>query len=309
MDTTPIRFEKAVFTLPLLFGSAMNHHGISKIQKHAEVKFNFKLPIDSYYGAPWGCLWNGGRPLVPHHDAVINDHTITYLESIDAHKYVTCTNYMAGNYLDDPVSNKIMELLSDGDGVIITDERLHTYIKKTYPKLKTKSSIVKVTKDQPNKRTVDYYNQLLDLYDYVVLHPDDNNELDVISQLNDLSRVEVLIDERCTRNCPVRDLHYDLNAQHNVPVKDQDANILDQEEELFGKLCPREKSIMQKNGKWKLDILVNTIDEIGDLYELGIHRFKTSGRGSPIHEIHAVNRFLDVAIEDEQIRITLEYFT
>jgi len=307
MDTTPIRFENATFTLPILFGSYVNNQGVSNIQKHAQTKFNFKLPIDSFYGAPWGMIWNGGRPL-HYQDSGINNHTIPYYKSIDAHRYITCTNYLAGDYLDDPTSNQALEMLLEGDGVIITDERLHKYIRKTYPKLKTKSSIVKVTKDQPNKRTVDYYNQLLDAYDYVVLHPDDNSKTDFISQIKDLSRIEVLIDERCTANCPVRDLHYDLNAHHNLPIEDRDSDILDQEEELFSKLCPREKSIMGKNGKWKLDILVNTKDEISVLYDLGIRKFKTSGRGAPMLELYAIKRFLDVAIKDEQTRNTLEYF-
>jgi len=302
-----IRFEKAVYTLPLLFGSSAHTYRVDKIQKFAQSKYNLKLPIDSFYGAPTNSLWNGGRP--PYYaDSMIDDGTKQYYENIDAHKYLTYTNYCAGDYLDDPVSNLSLELLSKDDGVVITDERLHQYIRKTYPKLKTKSSVVKVTKEQPIKRSVDYYNQLLDIYDYVVLHPDDNINLDLITQIKDLSRVEVLIDERCTRNCGVRDLHYNINAQRNLPIEDRDNSILEQEVDLWSKYCPREKSILMKNGKEKLDILVNTIDEIQDLYDIGIYKFKTSGRGSLLRESFALKKFLYVSIKDERTRTTLEYF-
>jgi hypothetical protein len=302
-----IRFKKAVFTLPILFGSAMYVDMISKIQKFAKSKYNLKLPIDSFYGAPTNSLWNGGRPPY-YNDSIVGNGTKQYYENIDAHKYLTYTNYCAGDYLDDPVSNLSLELLSKDDGVIITDERLHKYIRKTYPKLKTKASVVKVTREQPKKRTADYYNKLLDEYDYIILHPDDNINLDLITQIKDLSRVEVLIDERCTRNCTVRDLHYDLNAQFNIPIEDRDNSIMEQEVKLWTEYCPREKSIDLKNGKEKLDILINTIDELQDLYDMGIHRFKTSGRGSTLNESFAIKRFLNIFIKDERTRNTLEYF-
>ena len=301
------RFEKAVYTLPILFGSKMTTSRIGYIQKYSQSKYNLKLPIDSFYGAPPSSVWNGGRP--PHYVGAIEGlGTKQFYESIDAHKYLTYTNYLAGDYLDDPVSNLSLEMLSKDDGIIITDERLHRYIRKTYPFLKTKSSVVKVTKEQPKKRSADYYNQLLDVYDYIVLHPDDNTNLDLIAQIKDLSRVEVLIDERCTRDCPVRDLHYNINAQYNLPIKDRDKNIMDQESSLFNNMCPRKKAVVLKNGKEKLDILVNTTDELQDLYDMGIHRFKTSGRGPVIMELVAINRFFDIAIQDEQTRNTLKYF-
>jgi collagenase-like PrtC family protease len=306
-DTRIKRFEKAVYTLPILFGSMMHTDRVAKIQKFSQKKYNLKLPIDSFFGAPTNSLWNGGRP--PHYtEFIVGDWTKQYYENIDAHKYLTYTNYLAGDYLDDWISNLSLEMLSKDDGVIITDERLYKYIRKTYPKLKTKASVVKVSKEQPHERSADYYNQLLDRYDYILFHPDDNTNLDLIAQVKDLSRVEVLIDERCTRNCPIRDLHYNINAQRNLPVKDRDNSILEQEDNLWNNMCPREKSIFLKNGKEKLDILVNTIDEIQDLYDMGIHRFKTSGRGSALNESVALKKFLYVAIKDEQTRNTLEYF-
>ena len=302
-----IRFKKAVYTLPLLFGSLTHTDSVAKIQKYAQSKYNLKLPIDSFWGAPTNSLWNGGRP--PYYiDSTIGDWTKQYYKNIDAHKYLTYTNYLAGDYLNDSVSNLSLEMLSKDDGVIITDERLYKYIRKTYPKLKTKASVVKITKEQPNKRSADYYNQLLDRYDYILLHPDDNTSLDLIAQIKDLSRVEVLIDERCTRNCTVRDLHYNINAQLNLPVKDRDSSITKQQTALWTNMCPREKSVFLKNGKEKLDILVNTIDELQDLYDMGIHRFKTSGRGSALNESFAIRRFLHMAIKDERTRNTLEYF-
>ena len=76
-----IRFEKAVYTLPLLFGSATHTYRVDKIQKFAQSKYNLKLPIDSFYGAPTNSLWNGGRP--PYYaDSMIDDGTKQYYENI-----------------------------------------------------------------------------------------------------------------------------------------------------------------------------------------------------------------------------------
>ena len=303
-----IRFEKATFTLPLLFGSLNNKNLVAKLQKFAEKKYDLTLPIHSFYGAPTNALWNGGRP--PYYsDSIIDDSVSDYYDEIGANCYLTYTNHLAGDYLDDPVSNLSLEKLSGSDnGVIITDERLNSYVRKNFPHLKTKASVIKSTKEMPHERTTDYYNSLLDRYDFVVLHPDDNTNLDLIDSIKDKDRLEVLIDERCTKDCRVRDLHYDVNAQYNIPIENRDSDILNQEVTLWDKLCPREKSITLRNGKEKLDVLVNNNKEIQDLYDMGIYKYKTSGRGSQLREVFAIQKFLWVAIDDEDTRNTLEYF-
>jgi hypothetical protein len=99
-----------------------------------------------------------------------------------------------------------------------------------------------------------------------------------------------------------------VNAQYNIPLDTRDSNILSQEIDLWGKLCPREKTIVMKNGKEKLDVLINNNREIQDLYDMGIYKYKTSGRGNQLHESFAIKKFLYTAIDDEDMRNTLEYF-
>jgi hypothetical protein len=43
-------------------------------------------------------------------------------------------------------------------------------------------------------------------------------------------------------------------------------------------------------------------------YDIGIYKFKTSGRGSTLGESFALKKFLHVSIKDERTRNTLEYF-
>jgi hypothetical protein len=283
---------------------------VLKLQKYSKEKYSITLPITSLYGAPCGTVWNGGRP--PFYRAtIIDENVVEYYNSVHSDCYLTYSNHLAGNYLEDYIGNLSLEALeysSNTGGVIITDDRLLDHVLKSFPTLKTKSSIVKVTKDRPKVRDYKYYNSLLDRYDYIVLHPDDNKDTAILEGIKDISRVEVLIDERCTEKCTVRDIHYDINAQHNLPIEDRISDLESVEAKLWSTQCPRVKSINMIKGKEKYDVLINTVEEIQHLYNLGIRKFKTSGRGSVYNESFAIRRFLDVAVGDEKARNTLWYF-
>jgi len=309
-----MRYDDTVkFALPLLYGSADSDNIIPKMHQYLNNRAGITLPVSYFYGSPNTC-WNGGRPLT--YKTNVGEHTPDYFKHIHddckADIYFTYTNFNAGNHLNDYTGNQSLEYLSNlsngNDGVIIVDDRLLDYANKNFPNLKTKASVVKSSKEKPLIRTKNYYNSLLDRYDTVVLHPDDNLNYDLISSLNDVSRVEILIDERCTNKCPVRDLHYDINAALNS----EDPNVVQQAEEdsynLFTKLCPREKMIDDVKGKGKLDVLVNNNHELDQLVELGIKRFKTSGRGNAFKESYAIGKFLESAIIDEDLRNGLGYF-
>lgn len=56
-----LRFDKAKFTLPILFGSITSDEVMSQLTKFSSKKFNLDLPIHAYYGS-MNCVWNAGRP-------------------------------------------------------------------------------------------------------------------------------------------------------------------------------------------------------------------------------------------------------
>lgn len=297
-------------SLPILYGSVDSDKLIPKMQQYFWNRTQQKLPISYVYGSPNTC-WNGGRPL--SYLTNVGNHTPEYFSHVHndlgANIFLTYTNFMAGDYLDDPMGNRSLNYLSEvtggEDGVTLVDDRLLDHVRLNHPKLKTKASVIKVSKEKPTSRDSSYYNNLLDRYNTVMLHPDDNTNYDLINGIQDISRIEVLVDERCTKNCPVRDMHYDINAQYNV------GNISEADEKskhMFSKLCPREKMIDNVKGKGKLDILVNSIEEVDKLVSLGVRLFKTSGRGDAYKESFAIRRFLDVAVSDEDLRNAMGYF-
>ena len=87
-------------------------------------------------------------------------------------------------------------------GVYVSQDILASYIKKKYPRLIVRAASTRHV--DVEKRTVDYYESLLSLYDRVCLHPDDVFEPDIINHLNDKSRYEIVVNDRWKKQSSAR---------------------------------------------------------------------------------------------------------
>lgn len=305
---------EASYSLPILFGTEQSLNPLKSLKEISRLKFHHNLPIQNIYGSPSDAVWNGGRNL---ENAEIRrffegdvERYFRYVhELLDTNMFLTFSNHLAGDYLNDKVSNFVLDSLialkNKNSGVIISDDRLLDYIKGITDNITTKASILKSTVEKPLRRSVEYYNDLLARYDILCLHPDDNQNLELISKLDDVSRVEILVDERCTADCRVRDKHYIYLNESNVPHTKEDA--MAKESKLLQTQCLKNRYTNDPVKNFKSTLAVLKYGEIEQLYNIGIRKFKTSGRGDYIMESMAINKFLDMVVTDEDEKIELTY--
>ena len=106
--------------------------------------------------------------------------------------------------LSDPYSNFCLEVAHDAmNGVLVVSPLLEAYIREHYPLYKLNSSTCKEI------RSVEGLNEELKKdYDLVVLDYNMNNQFELLSQIEDKARCEVLVNSCCVPNCPRRGAHY-----------------------------------------------------------------------------------------------------
>lgn len=158
------------------------------------------------------CKWNGGRINLkaPYSDEVRD----TYLDlgwSIN----ITFSNPNIDT--SDPVGNFILEKMhQEGNGIILVSDDLRRYIKKNFPKYKiyystTGCNSVKYPMSEAN---FSFYENVLDTHDFLIPRCDSN--FDARLRELDLSRLELLVSDRCVMNCPKRQEHYSALADYNL---------------------------------------------------------------------------------------------
>jgi collagenase-like PrtC family protease len=238
------------------------------------------LMISTVHDSPL-CLWNSGRQKAGLH---ADQHVILQaLKAYDLRRipvHLTFSNsLLTSEYLNDPKGNILLNMISDfnqcgENGVIVCSDLLADHVKKNFPSLKLVSSVVKVAHEE-GKGNLDYYRHLEKKYDKIMVHPDDNFNLDLLAQLENKDRYEILVNEPCIRNCPMRKRHYQVLSQISM-------NFLD------SSLTTREGQLLQQNGCQNMaDLLFNpdrrtlvlSCREIKQLYNLGFRNFKIQGRG------------------------------
>lgn len=123
--------------------------------------------------------------------------------------------------LKDDLANRLMTHLDYNNkyfnlrnGVIVSSDLLAEYIKKTYPTIEIIASQVKPTVEVGlGNDTVEYYNNLFNLYDMVVVNPFKINDGEFLEKLENHDRVEFIVNHRCLPNCPMASKHYILQEQ------------------------------------------------------------------------------------------------
>jgi collagenase-like PrtC family protease len=219
------------------------------------------------------CVWQGGRFLTEKPDwnwleeqiKVINENNISIFVNMSAYNIYE-------NELDDKDGNRLLEMLSNSNinGIIISNDMFSKYAYKTYPKLKQKVSILKSTYEHPkiDSRTANYYNDLLDRFDEICINTNDCRNIGMLKGIKDKSRLEVLINQGCIRNCPYAVKHYEIHStnQKEYCNKRTDPKIL---KKNYDFICPATNNILKLSMK---DF------EIKKLGQIGITKLKLAGR-------------------------------
>ena len=206
--------KKVYFHLPGLF----EFYELYKVflplfRKHREY-FYEGCEIGSIYGAPYDCLWGGGRVGFGETDP---EDVLALMKEFAVSSRLTFSNsLLKREHLDDPKCNALCAMFErNGDtlnGVIISSDLLLEYIRKKYPGFYFVSSTTKVLTDV--QACVDELNR--EEFRFVV--PDFRLNR-VLPELNTLSakqkdKVEFLCNECCWFDC------YDRkNCYENVSRK------------------------------------------------------------------------------------------
>lgn len=261
-------FPNIVYNVPGLFQfSSLIYAYIT----HVERKFSFRVPIRYLYGAP-PVKWNGGRLLLD-----MNIPSLTTIESemreaasIGIIPLVTFSNtHLSEADLGDPLCNSILESLEDlSGGVIVSSNILFNYIRERYPNIRIHASVVMCAMEQ--NRTADYYRELSSRYDHYVVHPDDLFNFALLREIPH-KNAELLINERCFRNCSLREEHYmSISREQISRVKGE---ILD---EKFLAHCAALPELKQLDSKRRN--ISMSISETRELLNLGFRTIKLQGR-------------------------------
>ena len=240
------------------------------------------------FGAP-SCMWAGGRvPAVgisvdiPQIRKVFN-----FLKTYNAiptftFSYTNITKYN----LEDSYCNSLLDLgIEIGARFIVYSDLLRDYIKEKSPNSTVVASVIKPSfrfqgdekLEEPTiENETNYYNQLLKEYDVVVVRPEYSRKvlIEHPEYIDDISRIEVLINQPCMTECPRCQEHY----------RSQQASRLNYNtvSKKFACICntmtPKEFADLT---------LAHTEEEVKKLVANGVNKLKLQGRGvgHPIYHL------------------------
>lgn len=208
----------AYFHLPGLF----EHYDFYK--KFLFVFFNYReffydwAAIGSIYGSPAYTVWNSGRPRnVGTRDTVETARRLTQEYSVSA-RFTFTNGLLEEKHLHDVFCNYLLETFDDeNNGVILQSDILQKYIAEKFPKYYFVSSITKCLNEKER--------MLAELADgrfrFVVTDYNFNNDFEVLDLIprGRREKAELLVNETCAPNCPVRRLDYEDISKSSLYYK------------------------------------------------------------------------------------------
>lgn len=225
-------------------------------------------------------LWNSGRvlPRAACTAEQMRDAGLAYAKRGIAVDLTFTNHLLKEEHLEDPTGNALLTFFdkqnpTGNNAVICASDALFEHVGKNYPKLKRVSSILKVTVEN-GRGNADYYRKLAERFDKVMVHPDDSTNFEMLAQLEEKDRYEILVNEYCIRGCKIRPWHYKYLSSLAL--------------NYFGHVDQKFDERWKNNGCSDLNVLVGdperncaalTQDEIKRLYDLGFRKFKVQGRG------------------------------
>ena len=199
-----IQYSLPDFTWHLQFNLTL-----SRLMRTAPELFFDDIRINSVYGCFPGCNMNGGRCFAGEHytydqiaktfDAIAEEGLITRL---------MFTNMLiTPEQFGDEYSNMILKAAEGRNvEVIVYLDELDNYISSRYRFKRTLSTTRALN-------GVDELNAMLARYDMVVLDYNRNKDDEFLKKVSDPIRLEVMPNETCQPNCPLRQQHYIHNSQ------------------------------------------------------------------------------------------------
>ena len=267
---------KVRFHLPgLRYNFPLNMYWVSLLKQKPEY-FREDVEIASIFGTFPFSLWNGGRLII--NDQCDKDFVKNVVKSInDAGipvRYTFTNPVLTEEDLDDPFCNFCMEVADNGmNEVLVFSPILEEYIRKSYPKYKIDSTTCKELK------TVDDLNaELSKDYHYVVLDYNMNNKWELIENLKNPEKLEVLINAVCVPACPRRGEHYRYIGEMEKKIKENRKLPPEKREKIVDKWSCEYGEYNHLYKIMKYPTFVSTDMIWNEYLPRGINNFKIEGR-------------------------------
>ncbi len=259
----------AYFHLPGLFEFyELYREFLPLFREHREYFYDW-CEIGSIYGAPYDCIWGGGRTSLGNHNPI---EVLKLTQKYGVSARLTFSNSLLGKeHLMDKKCNELCSLFEQStgisNGVIVHSDLLLEYLKLNYKKLYYVSSTTKVLTD---------FNQFHDeikVKDFRYVVPDFrlNKDFDNLRQLDSFekNKVEFLCNECCYIGCKDRKACYEAVSRKNLG-EDKCEHLCTAPDVgdgyMFSKAMTNPSFI--------------SIEDITDVYlPMGFNNFKIEGRG------------------------------
>ena len=228
--------------------------------------------ITSVYDSHPGLKWNGGRYILPFQFSIEESiRRIKAFNNLSIGFNITFSNVLINekDLYDKDCNQFLKDCENSLNSVIVSSHLLKDYIRSYYPSYKIIASI------GFNRKDIDFYKETLKQYDIVVLHPDLNSEYDFIKQL-DLSRLEILVNELCIKNCQFRQQHIQMISEINY----KNPAYFYYDNNYMNGSC----IAARKEYKFSSELILS-LEDVQYLNNLGIKHFKIQGREHNFDEI------------------------
>ena len=249
---------------------------------------DIEIPFQYIYGTPYDTITGGGRNRTVFYNSqgLTEEQIIQQYNNFGIGCRLALSNHLLQkkDYEDDLRLNNILAYLNSSsmnNGVILCDDEFNDYIKNNYKNLQRICSIIRPAIEVGwGNENVEYYNNLCQKYDIVVLNCGFAKNINNIKQLKYKDKIEILVNTRCTLNCKLSKRHYDLVAAGYKNKNNNEIllNIEAEEQKLFNDCI----NIKQQN---YFGSAMFSTKEIQVLLDNKIRHFKLEGRNWPMEII------------------------
>lgn len=248
-------------------------------------------PIKTIHGS-YISKYNGGRlALFIRPNYYIYDK-IREINSLGVGVKLTFSNpYITKEVFEEKELNEYLEVLSENkdvnNGIICSVDDFADFIHQKYPSIEVTSSYVKMAIENKIGKTdnVEYYNNLFDKYDKVVVNTAKAFDDEFIDQIKYKDRIEFIVNNTCNLNCPIAHKHYEAMYELSQSTRYLFENNIIKTDPKIELARRKLKAINEDCKKRRLQVNVDNMkyqqlnrDEINILSNKGIINFKIEGR-------------------------------
>ena len=202
--------KKIKFYIPSFYEFENLNINLINLMNEKPHYFYDNIEIGAVYGTYFGAIWNGGRvvtgSLPQNQDEWLSvKNNMSLYEERNIPIRFTWTNCLLNKtHLNDKFCNLIMKMADNNlNEVIVNSELLENYIREKYPNYKVISSTTKcLTSLEAINNELDK-NYFLTVLDYRL-----NKNEEILKQIENKDKIELLINAYCPGTCKRRSEHY-----------------------------------------------------------------------------------------------------